>query len=208
MDYSALADLLFPGIDTTPADIEARYPARVLPEGAKVTRMAPSPTGFMHLGNLFGAIADERLAHQSGGVFYLRIEDTDQKREVPGAVETILQVFSDYELPFDEGATVDGTTAFTGRTDSGSAHRSIRRMPNGLSGRVRHIHASARRTSLRRSARSRRNVRKILATTANGPSTAICRLMRSAGSSRQASRLCCVFAARAIPHGASNSRIL
>lgn len=114
MDYSALADLLFPGIDTTPADIEARYPARVLPEGAKVTRMAPSPTGFMHLGNLFGAIADERLAHQSGGVFYLRIEDTDQKREVPGAVETILQVFSDYELPFDEGATVDGDNGLYG----------------------------------------------------------------------------------------------
>lgn len=110
MDYNALADLLFPGLDEEAAiaEIEADYPPRSLPEGAKVTRMAPSPTGFMHLGNLFGAIADERLAHQSGGVFYLRIEDTDQKREVPGAVETILKVFSDYELPFDEGATADG----------------------------------------------------------------------------------------------------
>lgn len=110
MDYNALADLLFPGLDEEAAiaEIEAAYPPRNLPEGAKVTRMAPSPTGFMHLGNLFGAIADERLAHQSGGVFYLRIEDTDQKREVPGAVETILKVFSDYELPFDEGATADG----------------------------------------------------------------------------------------------------
>ncbi|WP_288283693.1 glutamate--tRNA ligase [uncultured Anaerotruncus sp.] len=110
MDYNALADLLFPGLDEEAAiaKIEADYPPRSLPEGAKVTRMAPSPTGFMHLGNLFGAIADERLAHQSGGVFYLRIEDTDQKREVPGAVETILKVFSDYELPFDEGATADG----------------------------------------------------------------------------------------------------
>ena len=110
MDYNALADLLFPGLDEEAAiaKIEADYPPRCLPEGAKVTRMAPSPTGFMHLGNLFGAIADERLAHQSGGVFYLRIEDTDQKREVPGAVETILKVFSDYELPFDEGATADG----------------------------------------------------------------------------------------------------
>lgn len=110
MDYNALADLLFPGLDEEAviARIEAAYPPRSLPEGAKVTRMAPSPTGFMHLGNLFGAIADERLAHQSGGVFYLRIEDTDQKREVPGAVETILKVFSDYELPFDEGASADG----------------------------------------------------------------------------------------------------
>ena len=110
MDYNALADLLFPGLDEEAviARIETAYPPRSLPEGAKVTRMAPSPTGFMHLGNLFGAIADERLAHQSGGVFYLRIEDTDQKREVPGAVETILRVFSDYELPFDEGASADG----------------------------------------------------------------------------------------------------
>lgn len=108
MDYNALADLLFPQITAVPADIEAKYPPRQLPEGAKVTRIAPSPTGFMHLGNLFGAIADERLAHQSGGVFYLRIEDTDQKREVKGGVETILNVFRDYELNFDEGAVLDG----------------------------------------------------------------------------------------------------
>ncbi|WP_101908678.1 glutamate--tRNA ligase [Marasmitruncus massiliensis] len=108
MDYNALADLLFPRITTVPADIEAGYPPRQLPEGAKVTRIAPSPTGFMHLGNLFGAIADERLAHQSGGIFYLRIEDTDQKREVAGSVETILNVFRDYELNFDEGAVLDG----------------------------------------------------------------------------------------------------
>ncbi len=61
------------------------YPARQLPEGARVTRMAPSPTGFMHLGNLYGALVDERLAHQSGGIFILRIEDTDKKREVENA---------------------------------------------------------------------------------------------------------------------------
>lgn len=114
MDTYALADLLFPDIHTTPADIEAQYPPRQLPEGAKVTRMAPSPTGFMHLGNLYGAIADERLAHQSGGVFYLRIEDTDQKREVEGGVETILRVFKEYELPFDEGATAEGDNGIYG----------------------------------------------------------------------------------------------
>ena len=114
MDYNALADLLFPQITTVPADIEAGYPPRQLPEGAKVTRIAPSPTGFMHLGNLFGAIADERLAHQSGGIFYLRIEDTDQKREVTGGVETILNVFRDYELNFDEGAVLDGDNGLYG----------------------------------------------------------------------------------------------
>ncbi len=108
MDSNALAELLFPRIDGSPEGLEERYPPRALPEGACVTRMAPSPTGFMHLGNLFGAIADERLAHQSGGVFYLRIEDTDQKREVPGGVDTILEVFRRYRLPFDEGATSKG----------------------------------------------------------------------------------------------------
>ena len=79
MDYNRLAELLFPHINTTPEEMEARYPKRELPEGAKVTRMGPSPTGFMHLGNLYGALVDERLAHQSDGVFYLRIEDTDRK---------------------------------------------------------------------------------------------------------------------------------
>ncbi len=108
MDDHALAQLLFPDITATPEEILAQYPRRQLPENAKVTRIAPSPTGFMHLGNLFGAIADERLAHQSGGIFYLRIEDTDQKREVAGGVQTILNVFRDYQLDFDEGATLEG----------------------------------------------------------------------------------------------------
>lgn len=108
MDYMLLADKLFPHTHKTPEDILAQYPARQLPEGAKVTRMGPSPTGFMHLGNLYGALVDERLAHQSGGVFYLRIEDTDKKREVEGGVQTIIDAFSAFGLPFDEGATLDG----------------------------------------------------------------------------------------------------
>lgn len=108
MDYAGLAERLFPHITQTPEEIEARYPKRVLPEGAKVTRMGPSPTGFMHLGNLYGALVDERLAHQSGGVFFLRIEDTDHKREVEGGVETIINAFSAFGLPFDEGAVLDG----------------------------------------------------------------------------------------------------
>lgn len=108
MDYNLLAERLFPHIVKTPEQILAQYPARQLPEGAKVTRMGPSPTGFMHLGNLYGALVDERLAHQSGGVFYLRIEDTDKKREVAGGVQTIIDAFSSFGLPFDEGATMTG----------------------------------------------------------------------------------------------------
>jgi len=108
MDYKYLADLLFPDITMTIEDYEKKYPERSLKEGAKVTRIAPSPTGFMHLGNLFGAITDERLAHQSDGVFFLRIEDTDLKRQVEGGVETIIKVFNQFNLNFDEGVTLDG----------------------------------------------------------------------------------------------------
>ena len=73
MDYQKLAELLFPAVTETPADVEAKFPPRNLPEGAKVTRFAPSPTGFVHFGGLFPSTIGERLAHQSGGVFYLRI---------------------------------------------------------------------------------------------------------------------------------------
>ena len=114
MDYARLAELLFPEIQETPEDVEKKYPKRELPEGAKVTRMAPSPTGFMHLGNLYGAVVDERLAHQSGGIFYLRIEDTDKKREVEGGVQIILDVFRKFGMTFDEGATLDGDNGIYG----------------------------------------------------------------------------------------------
>ena len=109
MDYQLLADLLFPQITKTPAAIEAAYPARQLPEGAKVTRFAPSPTGFVHFGGLFPSTVGERLAHQSGGVFYLRIEDTDAKREVPGAAEGLIKTLAHYGIHFDEGAILDET---------------------------------------------------------------------------------------------------
>lgn len=104
MDYNYLADLLFPNVTETPADMEKRYPPRVLPEGAKVTRFAPSPTGFVHFGGLFPSTVGDRLAHQSGGVFYLRIEDTDAKREVPGAAEALIRTLETYGINFDEGA--------------------------------------------------------------------------------------------------------
>ena len=108
MDYNKLADMLFPDVTATPEEIEAKYPERQLPEGAKVTRIAPSPTGFFHFGGLFPATVAERLAHQSGGVFYLRIEDTDSKREVEGAAEFITKILDRYGLHFDEGVTADG----------------------------------------------------------------------------------------------------
>ena len=73
-----------------------------------VTRLGPSPTGFIHLGNLYGALADERLAHQSGGIFYLRIEDTDDKRYVENAVETIISSLRFFDINFDEGALMEG----------------------------------------------------------------------------------------------------
>ena len=106
MDYQRLAELLFPNIDKLPADVEAEYPARQLPEGAKVTRFAPSPTGFVHFGGLFPTTVAERLAHQSEGVLYLRIEDTDAKREVPGAAEALIRTLSVYGVTFDEGAII------------------------------------------------------------------------------------------------------
>ncbi len=108
MDYNKLAEMLFPHIDKTPADYETIYPPRQLPEGAKVTRLGPSPTGFIHLGNLYGAFVDERLARQSDGIFYLRIEDTDDKRYVEGAVETIITSLDFFGIDFDEGVTLEG----------------------------------------------------------------------------------------------------
>ncbi|MBR4308389.1 MAG: glutamate--tRNA ligase [Oscillospiraceae bacterium] len=103
-----LATLLFPQITETPEDLEDRYPLRELPEGAVVTRMAPSPTGFVHLGNLVQGLVAERMAHQSEGVLFLRVEDTDAKREVPGAVEVLIDSLKHYSICFDEGATKEG----------------------------------------------------------------------------------------------------
>ena len=108
MDYQALAALLFPDVTETPESLEEKYPPRQLPEGAVVTRMAPSPTGFVHLGNLVQGLTSERMAHQSGGVLFLRVEDTDAKREVPGAVEVLISSLKHYNIHFDEGATIDG----------------------------------------------------------------------------------------------------
>lgn len=109
MDWNKLAEALIP--DENVKDLEyyeKQYPQRDLPQGAQVTRLAPSPTGFMHLGNLYVALANERIAHQSGGVFYLRIEDTDEKRKVEGAVEVIHTSLKYFGVAFDEGADLCG----------------------------------------------------------------------------------------------------
>ncbi|MBQ3900499.1 MAG: glutamate--tRNA ligase, partial [Clostridia bacterium] len=108
MDYEKLAELLFPEVVTTPEELEERFPPRSLPEGAVVTRMAPSPTGFVHLGNLVQGMISERMASQSDGVLFLRVEDTDSKREVPGAVEILIKALKEYGIEFDEGETENG----------------------------------------------------------------------------------------------------
>ena len=114
MDYKVLAGLLFPDVTDTPETLEEKYPLRQLPEGAVVTRMAPSPTGFVHLGNLVMGLTAERMAHQSGGVLFLRVEDTDAKREVPGAVEVLIDTLKHYGIRFDEGVTTDGEEGIYG----------------------------------------------------------------------------------------------
>ena len=108
MDHILLSQMLFPNITDTPETLEEKYPLRQLPEGAVVTRMAPSPTGFVHLGNLVMGLTAERMAHQSEGVLFLRVEDTDAKREVPGAVEILINTLKHYGIAFDEGATIEG----------------------------------------------------------------------------------------------------
>ena len=101
-DYKKLADLIFPDIKKSVADYEKEYPERNLKEGAKVTRYAPSPTGFMHIGNFYSSVINYVLAKQSGGVFFLRNEDTDSSRELSGAVEYIRHVLEHYHINPDE----------------------------------------------------------------------------------------------------------
>ena len=105
-DHNALAEYLFPDIDKTPEYYEELYPPRELPDSARVTRFAPSPTGFLHIGGLFGALADMFTARATGGVCYLRIEDTDKKREIGDGVSAITIGLGQFGVVFDEG--VDG----------------------------------------------------------------------------------------------------
>lgn len=101
-------DKIFPSTLPTVEEIEAKYKRRNLDDGAKVTRIAPSPTGFMHIGGIYTALICERVAHQSNGVFFLRIEDTDTKREVEGATELICSSLANYDIIPDEGFDATG----------------------------------------------------------------------------------------------------
>lgn len=102
-DKQSMAELLFPHITKTPDDFETQYPERDLPDGAKVTRFAPSPTGFLHMGSLFAALVGKRTASDSEGVFYLRIEDTDKKREVENGVASLVDGLNSFGIEIDEG---------------------------------------------------------------------------------------------------------
>jgi len=108
MDNEKLANLLFPNIDKTPDYWEQKYPVRNLPLGAEVTRYAPSPTGFVHFGALFASLVNSLVAKYSNGVFFLRIEDTDKKREVKSGVEAIINTLSAFDINFNEGAGQGG----------------------------------------------------------------------------------------------------
>ena len=108
MDFEKLAELLFADIQKTPDDYEKEYAERGLPEGARVTRFAPSPTGYLHIGGLFAALIAKLTADTTGGQFYLRIEDTDKKREVEDGVTGIIKGLSDFGIDVDEGVTAFG----------------------------------------------------------------------------------------------------
>ena len=105
--YKDLAELIFPNITKTIEDLEQIYPKRNLPEGAMVTRFAPSPTGFLHTGSLFTSLVSARFAKQSGGVFYIRLEDTDTKREIAGSGESLIEQLAVFDVIPDEGYISD-----------------------------------------------------------------------------------------------------
>ena len=107
MNYKELAQLLFPNIDKSPEYYEVLYPQRNLKDGARVTRFAPSPTGFLHFGNLFTCMIAYKTAKASDGVFYVRVEDTDQKRKVEGAIDVMLKGLAVYGINADEGVVGD-----------------------------------------------------------------------------------------------------
>ncbi|GFZ32329.1 glutamate--tRNA ligase [Clostridium zeae] len=110
MSFEKLAEKIFPKVECSIEYYMEKYPKRNLKEGAKVVRYAPSPTGFQHIGGVFAALINERLASQSEGVFYLRIEDTDQKREVPGAIDDTIATMHHFGLDFNEGMTGQETS--------------------------------------------------------------------------------------------------
>lgn len=109
-DYKKIADLLYPNVTKTEAYWEEKYPVRTLPEGTEITRFAPSPTGFMHIGHFFGANLDYYIAKSTpNGRFLFRLEDTDKKREISGSDVVALNTLAYYGIVPDEGFTADRT---------------------------------------------------------------------------------------------------
>ena len=105
--YKDLANIIYPDIHLTIDDLEKKFPKRNLKEGAMVIRFAPSPTGFLHTGSLFTSFLDCYYAHQSGGVFYIRLEDTDTKREIAGSGESLIEQLKAFDVIPDEGYISD-----------------------------------------------------------------------------------------------------
>ena len=103
MTNKELADLIYPNITKTPEDYEKIYPERNLKEGAVVSRFAPSPTGFVHMGSLLTTLIERKIPDETDGVFYLRIEDTDQKRSVENGIQGIVNDLKNFDIKIDEG---------------------------------------------------------------------------------------------------------
>lgn len=102
-NYEKLSNLIFPDVNLTISDLEKKYPERKIKDGAIVCRIAPSPTGFLHTGSLYTALINMRIANQTDGIFYVRIEDTDTKREVAGSIKSLTEEFKKYNIKIDEG---------------------------------------------------------------------------------------------------------
>ena len=120
--YAKLANAMFPNITKTPADYEEQFPQRQLADGARVTRIAPSPTGYLHLGTFFTSMVNRMTADSTGGLFFFRLEDTDKKREVEGGADDILKGMNDFGLTIDEGFVAPGEI----RGDYGPYQQSMR----------------------------------------------------------------------------------
>lgn len=108
MNYNDIAQLLFPDVTESPEDIFKKYPKRNLKEGQMVTRFAPSPTGLVHIGNFFQAFISYNIAKNTDGIIFLRIEDTDRKREKLVAKQVLYDVLKRFDMNFDEYQTLDG----------------------------------------------------------------------------------------------------
>lgn len=173
-----LAEAMFPTIDKTPEEYEALYPPRQLPEGARVTRIAPSPTGYLHIGTLYMAMIDRLTASTPGSVFYVRLEDTDKKREMEGGADDILAGLNHYGLTIDEGFVAPGRSGGLRPYSRAAGRRFTSAMSRSWSDRVWPIPASALRSNWTRCGSGRKRKSSAPATTAPTPPAGIGRRRR------------------------------